>query len=174
MEFEGRISRVLPVRTGTSQKGEWKVLPFVFEYFETVDQRWPDRVLLETMDTNIMAQIGAYLKKDANGKAVVENGECVLPYELKCRVGFSHGVREYDKQDGTKATINNVRCYKFEIAGQQGQQPAGNAAGTAAAPMIPPRAQPTVAPVMAAQAPFPPFPPQQPAHGGQEHDDLPF
>ena len=157
MEFEGRISRVLPVRSGTSQKGEWKVLPFVFEYFETGDQRWPDRVLLETMDTNIMAQIGAYLKKGADGKAVVENGECVLQYELKCRVGFSHNVRSFDKQDGTKMTINDVRCYKFEIAGQQGQQTVAHQA--------PPQAQPTA-------APFPPFPPQ-PAEGGQA-DDLPF
>lgn len=160
MEFEGRISRVLPVRSGTSQRGEWKVLPFVFEYFETGDQRWPDRVLLETMDTNIMAQIGAYMKKGADGKAVVENGECVLQYELKCRVGFSHGVHEYDKQDGKRGLSNNIRCYKFEIAGQQGQQPVAHHA--------PPQAQPT-----AAQGNFPPFPPQ-PAAGGQEHDDLPF
>jgi hypothetical protein len=164
MEFEGRISRVLPVKSGTSQKGEWKVLPFVFEYFETGDQRWPDRVLLETMDTNIMAQIGAYLKKGADNKAVVENGECVLQYELKCRIGFSHSVLSFDRQDGTKATINDVRCYKFEIAGQQSQQPAAHQAPT--------QAQPTAAPVMAAQAPFPPFPPQ-PA-GGQDDDDLPF
>jgi hypothetical protein len=107
-------------------------------------------------------------------EAVVENGECVLMYELKCRVGFSHSVREYDKQDGTKVTINNIRCYKFEIAGQQGQQPqrpAGYAAGTTAAPTIPPQAQPMAAPTMEQQAPFPPFPPQ-PA-GGQV-DDLPF
>lgn len=164
MEFEGRISRVLPVRSGTSQRGEWKALPFVFEYFETGDQRWPDRVLLETFDTNIMAQIGAYLKKGSDGKAVVENGECVLLYELKCRVWFSHSVRDFDKQDGTKGTSNNIRCYKFEIAGQQGQQPAVHQA--------PPQAQPTAAPAMAAQAPFPSFPPQ-PAEGGQA-DDLPF
>lgn len=165
MEFEGRISRVLPVRSGTSQKGEWKVLPFVFEYFESGNERWPDRVLLETMDTNIMAQIGAYLKKGADGKAVVENGECVLQYELKCRVGFSHGVRDFDRQDGTKGTSNNIRCYKFEIVGQQGQKPSAHQA--------PPQAQPTTAPVMAAQSPFPPLPPQ-PAAGVQEHDDLPF
>jgi hypothetical protein len=165
MEFEGRILRVLPVRSGTSQRGEWKVLPFVFEYFETEDQRWPDRVLLETMDTNIMAKIGAYLKKGADSKAVVENGECVLQYELKCRVGFSHGVREYDKQDGTKVTINNIRCYKFEIAGQHGQQTAAHQA--------PPQAQPSSAPVIPTQSPFPPFPPQT-AAGGQEYDDLPF
>lgn len=165
MEFDGRISRVLPIRSGTSQKGEWKVLPFVFEYFETTDQRWPDRVLLETMDTNIMAQIGAYLKKDADGKAVVEHGDCVLLYELKCRVGFSHGVREYDKQDGTKATINNVRCYKFEIAGQQGQQ-GGRAAVIQHTEQISPQAQPTIPPSFP-----PPYP--QPT-GGQADDDLPF
>ena len=163
MEFEGRISRVLPVRSGTSQRGEWKTLPFVFEYFETGDQRWPDRVLLETFDTNIMAQIGAYLKKGADGKAVVENGECVLLYELKCRIGFSHSVRSFDKQDGTKATVNDVRCYKFEIAGQQGQQPAVHQA--------PPQAQPTAAPQMQAQAPFPP---QVDANGNPTYDDLPF
>ena len=160
MEFEGRISRVLPVRSGTSQRGEWKALPFVFEYFETGDQRWPDRVLLETFDTNIMAQIGAYLKKGADGKAVVENGECVLQYELKCRIGFSHSVRSFDRQDGTKATVNDIRCYKFEIAGQQSQQPAAHQA-PAQQPPIP------AAPVTVT-APFPP----QSTTG--EVDDLPF
>lgn len=115
MEFEGRIQRVLPVRSGTSQRGEWKILPFVFEYFESQDQRWSDKVLLETMDTNIMTQIGAYLKKGADGKAVVENGECVMVGELKCKIGFSHSVRTFDKQDGTKATINDLRMYKFEV-----------------------------------------------------------
>lgn len=157
MEFEGRISRVLPVRSGTSQRGEWKALPFVFEYFETGDQRWPDRVLLETMDTIFMAQIGAYLKKGADGKAVVENGECVLMYELKCRVGFSHGVRDFDRQDGTKGTSNNIRCYKFEIAGQQ-----------TAPKQTPPPAQP------AAPTIPPSFPPPYPQPAAQENDDLPF
>ena len=160
MEFEGRISRVLPVRSGTSQRGEWKALPFVFEYFETGDQRWPDRVLLETFDTNIMAQIGAYLKKGADGKAVVENGECVLQYELKCRIGFSHSVRSFDRQDGTKATVNDIRCYKFEIAGQQGQQPTAHQA---------PAQQPPIPAAPAAAAP--PFPPQSTTG---EPDDLPF
>lgn len=144
MEFEGRIQRVLPVRSGTSQRGAWMALPFVFEYFETPDQRWSDKVLLETFDTNIMAQIGAYLKKGADGKAVVENGECVLLAELNCRIGFSHSVRQYDRQDGSRATINNVSIYKFEVLGegvatgsqQTGQQPA------AAQPAAQPAAEP--------------------------------
>ena len=155
MEFEGRIQRVLPVRSGTSQRGEWKTLPFVFEYFESGEQRWSDKVLLETFDTNIMAQIGKYLKKGQDGKAIVENGECVLLCELKCRCGFSHSVRTFDKQDGTKATINDVRLYKFEIvAAQQTQQSAQQQAA--------------------------PFPPQVDAQGnpitnqGGNYDDLPF
>ena len=156
MEFEGRIQRVLPARSGTGQNGnEWKRLPFVFEYFESGEQRWSDKVLLETFDTNIMAQIGKYLKKGTDGKAVVENGECVLLCELKCRCGFSHSVRTFDRQDGTKATINDVRLYKFEIvSAQQTQQSAQQQA--------------------AAQ-----FPPQVDAQGnpinqGGNYDDLPF
>lgn len=150
MEFEGRIQRVLPVRSGTSQKGEWKTLPFVFEYFESGEQRWSDKVLLETFDTNIMAQIGKYLKKGPDGKAVIENGECVLLCELKCRCGFSHSVRNFDRQDGSKATINDVKLYKFElIAAQQTQQPAQQQAAAT-------------------------FPPPYPQPAAQENDDLPF
>ena len=157
MEFEGRIQRVLPARSGTGQNGnEWKRLPFVFEYFESGEQRWSDKVLLETFDTNIMAQIGKYMKKGPDGKAVVENGECVLLCELKCRCGFSHSVRTFDKQDGTKATINDLRLYKFElIAAQQTQQAVQQQAAA-------------------------PFPPQVDAQGnpitnqGGNYDDLPF
>ena len=150
MEFQGRIQRVLPVSSGTSQRGEWKKLPFVFEYFENGEQRWSDKVLLETFDTNVMAQIGKYLKKGADGKAVVENGECVLMGELKCKCGFSHSVRTFDRQDGTKATINEVRMYKFEVIAQ----------GAAAQP----------------QTQQPAYQPQQQPQqqGGGDEDDLPF
>ena len=155
MEFEGRIQRVLPVRSGTSQRGEWKALPFVFEYFESQDQRWSDKVLLETFDANIMTQIGAYLKKGADGKAVVENGECVLIAEMKCKCGFSHNVRTFDKQDGTKATVNDLRLYKFEVIAQ----------GAIAPPHV---QQPAYQP-----QPQMPFTPPQPQGGGND-DDLPF
>ena len=155
MEFEGRIQRVLPASSGTSQRGEWKKLPFVFEYFESDEQRWSDKVLLETFDTNIMAQIGRYLKKGADGKAVLENGECVLIAELKCKCGFSHNVRTFDKQDGTKATINDLRLYKFEVLAQ------------GAAVAQPQAQQPAFQPQQ--QMPF--TPPQQ---GGGDDDDLPF
>lgn len=154
MEFEGRIQRVLPVRSGTSQRGEWKALPFVFEYFESGEQRWSDKVLLETFDTNIMAQIGQYMKKGADGKAVVENGECVMLGELKCKCGFSHNVRTFERQDGTMATVNDLRLYKFEVIAQ-------------GAVVQPQSQQPAYQPQ--AQMPF-----GAPQQGGGDTDDLPF
>ena len=151
MEFEGRIIRVLPVRSGTSQNGnEWKRLPFVFAYYENPDQRWEDRVLLETFDTNVMAQIAQYCEVGADKKVIVENGNVKLKVlDIKCRCGFSHNVKDVTRKDGSgTATINEMRCYKLEIAGQsQAQQPAP---------------QPQM-----------PFPPQVNATNSND-DDLPF
>lgn len=155
MEFEGRIIRVLPTRSGTSQRGEWKALPFVFAYYENPDQRWEDKVLLETFDTNVMAQIAQYCEVGADKKVVVENGSVKLKVlDIKCRCGFSHNVKDIERKDGSgTATINEMRCYKLEIVGQsQAQQSA-------------PQAQPAYQP-----QPQVPFPPQTPA----TDDDLPF
>lgn len=155
MEFEGRIIRVLPTRSGTSQRGEWKALPFVFAYYENPDQRWEDKVLLETFDTNVMAQIAQYYEVGADKKVVVENGSVKLKVlDIKCRCGFSHNVKDVTRKDGSGiATINEMRCYKLEISGQpQAQQPT-------------PQAQPAYQ-----QQPQVPFSPQTPA----TDDDLPF
>lgn len=151
MEFEGRIMKVLPVRSGTSSKGEWKALPFIFEYFETDDQRWSDKVLLETMEPSIMGKIGAFVERGADNKGIVENGGMKLKGEIKCRCGFSHSVREWTDKDGKTSHFNQVRLYKFEIMTEQNvavvQQQTKQEA-----PLFPP-----------------PYP--QPA---QESDDLPF
>ena len=160
MEFEGRITRVLPVRSGTSQNGnEWKRLPFVFAYYENGEQRWEDKVLLETWDTNLMAQIAQYCEIGQDGKVVVENGSVKLKVlDIKCRCGFSHSVKDITKKDGTGMTMNELRCYKLEIL------PAANASGTVAQPQQP---QQPFMPQPQAQQPFPPA-----QEGG--HDDLPF
>ena len=150
MEFEGRISRVLPVRSGTSKAGnDYMVLPFVFEYYEDANQRTSDKVLLETGDRSIMAKIGAYLKKGADKKAVMENGECVLMGELRCKIGFSHSVRQYTKNDGTQGLLNNIWIYRFDVLGAAVAQ------------------QPT-------QQQAPSYQPPQPQPAAQENDDLPF
>ena len=154
MEFEGRIAKVLPVRSGTSSKGEWKALPFVFEYFESDDQRWSDKVLLETMEPSIMGKIGAYVERGADNKGIVENGCMKLKSEIKCRCGFSHSVREWTDKEGKTSHFNQVRLYKFEILTQDAVQPQ------------------TQQPAYQPQAQMPFGAPQQ--QGGGETDDLPF
>ena len=163
MEFEGRIIRVLPVRSGTSQNGnEWKRLPFVFAYYESGEQRWEDRVLLETWDTTWMALIAQYCEIGEDHKVVVENGSVKLKtLDIKCKCGFSHNVKDVARRDGSGVvTMNELKCYKLEVIQQQ--MPAGNAAGVAVGqqPAFQPQAQM-------------PFGAQQP-QGGGETDDLPF
>ena len=122
MEFQGRIAKVLPVRSGVSQRtgNEWKSLPFIFEYFENPSDRYADSVMLETFDEN-----------------VINN----LKEGMEVRCGFGHKTREYTK-DGKTMIINDIRLYKIESV-HKVQQPAGQAAvvvegqqstGTAAAP----------------------------------------
>ena len=99
MEFQGRVKKLLPVRSGVSQRtgNEWKALPFVFEYFEHETDRYPDSVVLETFDTK-----------------VIDN----LKEGMEVRCGFSHHTREYDGK-----TYNELRLYKIESI-RAAQQPA--------------------------------------------------
>ena len=100
MEITGRIKKVLQVRSGVSQRtgNEWKALPFVVEFFENPTDRFPDSVVVETMDTNLMPSI--------------REG-------VDVKIGISHHVREYEGR-----MYNEVRMYRFELIGSQ--QPADN------------------------------------------------
>jgi hypothetical protein len=161
MEFEGRITAVLPARTGNRQDGTtWTDLSFVFAYYENGEQRFEDSALVSTFDTNIMAKIAPFIVRGADNKAVVENDVVKLNVaHIPCRCGFSLRVKTVTKRDGTgTARIQDNRCYRLEIAGMQQQQPANH---------VPPQAQQPAPPM---QSPFPPFPPQQPV----DDDDLPF
>ena len=108
MEFQGRIKKVLPLRSGTSQRGEWKALPFIFEFFEHETDRYADTVLLETFDTNVIDNLKEGM-------------------EVVC--GFGHRTREYEGK-----TYNELRLYKIEsvkkaaVAQQQTQQVAAQPA----------------------------------------------
>ena len=95
MEFQGRISKVLPMRQGTSARtgNEWYAQPFVFEYYEHETDRYADSVVLETFDTNIIP----HLKEGM---------------EVIC--GFGHKAKPITKQDGTQTIINEMRLYKLE------------------------------------------------------------
>ena len=104
MEFTGRVKKILPARSGVSQRtgNEWKALPFIFEYFENPTDRFADTVLLETFDTN-----------------VIDN----LKEGMEIRCGFGHRTREYDGK-----TYNELRLYKIEsVRGAQQAPQAANA-----------------------------------------------
>ena len=178
MEFDGKIVRVLPAREGVSQQtgNAWKTLPFVFEFFTPENQQWPERVLLETFDTNYQAMIAPYCKtvqgEDGRMKvALNQYGDVEMIAPMPIHIGFSLKVRNGKRQDGSSFTVNDIRIYKFEAI-QQGQQQQGQAVVAqpqtqqpqfANAP-VPPQYQPQ------AQQPFPP----QNQPGGQANDDLPF
>lgn len=130
MVFEGKIIRVLPTRGGVSERtgNQWKALPFVFSYYEPGQERVDDRVLLETFDTNVMAQIGKYCVKGDDGKAVVENGSLKLTCQIPCKIGFGHKVREFQNKQGETVTVNELRIYSIEIGIALQQQPAAQPA----------------------------------------------
>ena len=178
MEFDGKIVRVLPAREGTSERtgNAWKTLPFVFEFFTPENQQWPERVLLETFDTNYQAMIAPYCKtvqgEDGRMKvALNQYGDVEMIAPMPIHIGFSLKVRNGKRQDGSSFTVNDIRIYKFEAIQpaqqQQGQavvaQPQTQQPQFANAP-VPPQYQPQ------AQQPFPP----QNQPGGQANDDLPF
>ena len=152
MEFQGRIAKVLPVRSGVSQRtgNEWKSLPFIFEYFEHESDRYADSVLLETFDTK-----------------VIDN----LKEGMEVRCGFGHKTREFTKQDGTTAVINDLRLYKIESVRKSQNQPAQQAiqqpVGQQSAPQYQTQQRP-------------PFPPQVDQYGNPiqpinpDDDGLPF
>ena len=147
MEFQGRIAKLLPIRQGVSQRtgNEWKSLPFIFEYFEHDSDRYADSVLLETFDSK-----------------VIDN----LKEGMEVRCGFGHKTREFTKQDGTTAVINDLRLYKIESVRKSQNQIAQQANVQAVAQQQAPHAAP--------------FPPQVDQYGNPvqpinpDDDGLPF
>ena len=118
MEFQGRVKKLLPIRSGVSQRtgNEWKALPFIFEYFENPTDRFADTVLLETFDTN-----------------VIDN----LKEGMDIRCGFGHRTREYEGK-----TYNELRLYKIESVRGANQAPQGANAPAAEQSPTPPFPEP--------------------------------
>ena len=123
MEFTGRISKVLPMRQGTSARtgNEWYAQPFVFEYYEHETDRYADSVVLETFDTNIIP----HLKEGM---------------EVIC--GFGHKAKPITKQDGTQTIINEMRLYKIESVKGANKAPQGANASAVGNQPTPPFPQP--------------------------------
>ena len=121
--------------------------------------------MVSTFDTNIMAKIAPFIVRGADNKAVVENDVVKMNVaHIPCRCGFGHKVKIASKRDGTGTVrIQEMRCYKLEIAGTQQQQPAQTQA---------PQPQGAFGQAVAPQSQVVyPFPPQNQEGGA---DDLPF
>lgn len=134
MKVQGRITALLQERSGISQRTgqEWRAQPFIIEFFDDGNQRYADRMLLETFDTNHMETLKhAY----ASGK------------EVQMTVG--HNVRTLD--DGRQ--FNELRPYNIALANGETIPAQAQPAAQTAAP-----AQPTAqAPADAAPADNLPF-----------------
>ena len=96
MEFTGRISCLFEPREGVSMRtGQpWKALPFIFEFFESEEDRYSSFVKLETFNTDIMAKIAKFVEKDADGKAIIKEGcmELTKNVEIKCNFRLNTNV----------------------------------------------------------------------------------
>lgn len=96
MKFQGRIYKLFPVLSGTSQRGEWTKQDFIFEYFEQPTDRYADRVLLSVMNDRIR--------------------EYDLHEDDECIIGFGHTTREYQGR-----YFNDIRLYHLEKVKQADQ-----------------------------------------------------
>ena len=101
MEIKGRILKVLPERSGTSQRtgNPWKSLPFIIEFYENPTDRQADRMVLETSDEQYMELVRIC------GEHSGEPG-----YEVKCVIG--HWVNEWNGNH-----YNSIRCYSVTAVG---------------------------------------------------------
>ena len=72
----------------------WKALPFIFEFFESEEDRYSSFVKLETFNTDIMAKIAKFVEKDADGKAIIKEGcmELTKNVEIKCNFRLNTNV----------------------------------------------------------------------------------
>lgn len=110
MEFVGRISRLFEPREGVSMRtGQpWKALPFIFEFFETDEDRYASFAKLETFNTDIMAKIAKFVAKDADGKAIIKDGcmELMKNVEVKCNIKLN--VRVYKENVFNEVTLRSM------------------------------------------------------------------
>ena len=68
MKRKGIISRVLEEESGISQRtgSAWKSLPFVFEFYDSEDDRYPERVKLDEMNEANFEAIRTAVKEARN------------------------------------------------------------------------------------------------------------
>lgn len=119
MEIQGNVMKVGQLQTGTGQNGEWQRQDYVIEYFEHETDMWTQKIIISLMGDNIKhygLQVGD-----------------------KVKVRFGLNFREYQGRFYQDVRLAQDGITKLSSLGgqQQAQQPAGEAAGTTAAPQSP-------------------------------------
>lgn len=116
MKFNGVVQKVLPKRSGVSERtgNEWAIQGFIFEFKENATDRLPDRVLLETFNTDTINSFEKWMEKDANGNPVIQNGTINLTRPLYVSIGFYHKTKTYTNKQGQTGIMNDISIYDFE------------------------------------------------------------
>lgn len=125
MEFTGRISRLFEPREGVSMRtGQpWKALPFIFEFFESEEDRYSSFVKLETFNTDIMAKIVPFVAKDADGKAIIKEGCMELTKNVDVKCNFRLDISPYNGR-----VYNEVILRDMEVLTDAEEKPTAPAA----------------------------------------------
>nr|WP_293511633.1 DUF3127 domain-containing protein [Prevotella sp.] len=150
MEMTGVVIAILPERSGTSQRGEWKSQSFVIE----TQEQYPKHLCFEVFGADRIAQFN------------IKGGETIT-------VQFDIDARQYQDR-----WFNSFKAWNIIRPGQQapvqGGYNVGNSqAGAQAAQAAQQAAMAGVPNPTNPQNPFPPAqPPAQPQ--GNSSDDLPF
>ena len=63
MELQGKIIQALPVKTGTSARGEWKVQEFVLE---TLDAQFPRKMVFSVFGEDRLQRFNIQVGQDVN------------------------------------------------------------------------------------------------------------
>lgn len=110
MEFTGRISRLFEPREGVSMRtGQpWKALPFIFEFFESEEDRYASFAKLETFDTNIMAKIAQFVAIGDDGNAVIKDGCMELTKNIEVKCNFRLNIRVYKENVFNEVMLRNM------------------------------------------------------------------
>ena len=151
MELQGKIIEVLPVKTGSSARGEWKVQEFVLE---TIEDRFTHKMVFSVFGEERLQRFNIQLGQMVN-------------------VSFDIDAREYQGR-----WFNSIRAFDVRPVLADVQQPVPPVGSPGAAPFdqqAAPFAQQTAsASQAAAPAVQQPQPMADPFVGGEDSDDLPF
>ena len=143
MKFNGVIQKVLPKRSGVSERtgNEWATQGFIFEYKENATDRLPDRVILETFNTNVMAEFEKLMVLGSDGKPIVDNATISLKRPLYVSIGFYHKTKVYTNKQGQQGIMNDISIYDFEWLKQPQTPPENSQAANIQQPTNSPQPQ---------------------------------